>query len=112
MASFQGPGLALDSGGSPPPVTPSAFTPPSCGPSSRWRRAAAASSPIAARSSSSSGTTYLVYLDYNPGPVDGVVGRFTRSALRMYQEREGLPVRKAFDADMVRAVRGRAVAGT
>jgi hypothetical protein len=55
---------------------------------------------------------YLVYLDYNPGPVDGVVGRFTRSALRMFQEREGLPVREAFDADMVRAVRGRAVAGT
>lgn len=55
---------------------------------------------------------YLVYLDYNPGPVDGVVGRFTRSALRMFQERERLPVREAFDADMVRAVRGRAVAGT
>jgi N-acetylmuramidase/Putative peptidoglycan binding domain len=54
---------------------------------------------------------YLVYLDYNPGPVDGVVGRFTRSALRMFQEREGLPLREAFDADMVKAVRERAVGG-
>ena len=54
---------------------------------------------------------YLVYLDYNPGPVDGVVGRFTRSALRMFQERERLPVREAFDADMVKALRERAVGG-
>jgi N-acetylmuramidase-like protein/putative peptidoglycan binding protein len=52
---------------------------------------------------------YLVYLDFNPGPVDGVVGRFTRSALRMFQEREGLPVREAFDTDMVKVVRDRAV---
>lgn len=55
---------------------------------------------------------YLVYLDYNPGPVDGMVGRFTRSALRMFQEREGLPVREAFDAGMVKALRERAVGGT
>ena len=34
---------------------------------------------------------YLVYLDLNPGPVDGVVGRFSRSALRMFQEREDYP---------------------
>src|SRR4029450_7350285 len=54
---------------------------------------------------------YLVYLDYNPGPGAGVVGRFTRSALRMFQEREGLPLREAFDADMVKAVRERAVGG-
>ena len=52
---------------------------------------------------------YLIYLDYNPGPVDGVVGRFTRSALRMFQEREGLPVRETFDADMADVVRQRAV---
>ena len=54
---------------------------------------------------------YLVYLDYNPGPVDGVVGRFTRSALRMFQEREKLPVREAFDAGMVKTLRERAVRG-
>ena len=52
---------------------------------------------------------YLVYLGYNPGPVDGVVGRFTRSALRMFQEKEGLPLRESFDADMLKAVRERAV---
>ncbi|HKZ08743.1 MAG TPA: N-acetylmuramidase domain-containing protein [Methylomirabilota bacterium] len=46
----------------------------------------------------------LVYLGYNPGPVDGVVGRFTRSALAMFQEKEGIPVREIFDADMVKAV--------
>ena len=54
---------------------------------------------------------YLVYLDYNPGPVDGVVGRFTRSALRMFLEREKLPPREAFDAKMVKTVRERAVRG-
>ena len=54
---------------------------------------------------------YLVYLGYNPGPVDGVVGRFTRSALRMFQETEGLPAREAFDAEMVNLVRGRACPG-
>jgi len=52
---------------------------------------------------------YLLYLDYNPGPVDGVAGRFTRSALRMFQEHERLPIRDSFDADMVEAVRQRAV---
>lgn len=46
----------------------------------------------------------LVYLGYNPGPVDGVVGRFTRSALAMFQEKERLPAREIFDADMVKAV--------
>ena len=46
----------------------------------------------------------LIYLGYNPGPVDGVIGRFTRSALAMFQEKEGLPIREAFDADMVKAV--------
>lgn len=46
----------------------------------------------------------LVYLGYNPGPVDGVIGRFTRSALAMFQQREGLPAREAFDADTVKAV--------
>jgi hypothetical protein len=52
---------------------------------------------------------YLVYLGYNPGPVDGVVGRFTRSALRMFQQRQGLPVREAFDASTVKRLREVAV---
>jgi peptidoglycan hydrolase-like protein with peptidoglycan-binding domain len=51
----------------------------------------------------------LIYLGYNPGPVDGVVGRFTRSALRMFQETQGLPIREVFDADTLKAVRERAV---
>jgi peptidoglycan hydrolase-like protein with peptidoglycan-binding domain len=28
---------------------------------------------------------------FHPGPVDGVVGRRTREALRAYRTREGLP---------------------
>lgn len=34
---------------------------------------------------------YLIYLGLEPGPVDGVLGRKTRSALAEFQEREGLP---------------------
>lgn len=55
---------------------------------------------------------YLVYLGFNPGPVDGVVGRFTRSALRMFQEGAKLPVREAFDASMVKTLREHAVGQT
>src|SRR5262249_39107639 len=35
---------------------------------------------------------YLTYLGYHPGPVDGVIGRLTRSALNEFQEQQGLPV--------------------
>ncbi len=35
---------------------------------------------------------YLTYLGYNPGPVDGLMGRFTRSALHDFQSKLGLSV--------------------
>jgi hypothetical protein len=35
---------------------------------------------------------YLTYLGYHPGPIDGVEGRSTRSALNEFQEQQGLPV--------------------
>lgn len=34
---------------------------------------------------------YLTYLGLHPGPVDGTVGRLTRSALAQFQESQGLP---------------------
>jgi len=33
---------------------------------------------------------YLTYLGFNPGPVDGTLGRMTRSALILFQEKNGL----------------------
>jgi hypothetical protein len=35
---------------------------------------------------------YLTYLGYHPGPVDGLLGRFTRSALNEFQAKQGLTV--------------------
>ena len=34
---------------------------------------------------------YMTYLGFQPGPVDGVSGRMTRSALAQFQGQEGLP---------------------
>lgn len=34
---------------------------------------------------------YLTYLGFNPGPVDGMLGRMTRSALMQFQQAQGLP---------------------
>jgi hypothetical protein len=41
----------------------------------------------------------LLYLDINPGPIDGLRGRRTRSALIQFQETRGLPVTGEFDDD-------------
>ena len=42
-------------------------------------------------------------LGYRPGPIDGVVGRRTQSALARYQRSEGIPVTGSLDAEtMVR----------
>ncbi len=40
---------------------------------------------------------YLLYLGYHPGPIDGVIGRFTRSALHEFQGQHGLPVTSKID---------------
>ncbi len=34
---------------------------------------------------------YLMYLGFNPGPVDGMMGRMTRSVLTQFQQAQGLP---------------------
>lgn len=34
---------------------------------------------------------YLVFLDFDPGPIDGLTGKMTRSALNEFQEKNGLP---------------------
>jgi peptidoglycan hydrolase-like protein with peptidoglycan-binding domain len=38
-------------------------------------------------------------LGYRPGPIDGVVGRRTQSALAAYQRSEGIPVTGHLDAE-------------
>ena len=38
-------------------------------------------------------------LGYRPGPIDGVVGRRTQSALARYQRSEGIPVTGRLDAE-------------
>ena len=44
---------------------------------------------------------YLTYLGFHPGPVDGVVGRFTRSALNEFQGQHGLPVTSDIDEEQL-----------
>ena len=44
---------------------------------------------------------YLSYLGYHPGPVDGVMGRFTRSALNEFQEQHGLPITNDIDEEQL-----------
>jgi hypothetical protein len=44
---------------------------------------------------------YLTYLGFHPGPVDGVAGERTLSALAEYQTREGQPHTGVIDQDLV-----------
>lgn len=44
---------------------------------------------------------YLTYLGYSPGPVDGIIGRFTRSALHGFQEDHGMPTTDDIDEDVL-----------
>jgi len=44
---------------------------------------------------------YLTYLGFHPGPVDGVQGSLTFSALAQYQSQKGLPARAVIDGDTV-----------
>jgi len=49
---------------------------------------------------------YLMYLGYHPGPIDGVMGRFTRSALNDFQEQHGLALTSEIDEGHVLTLRG------
>lgn len=42
--------------------------------------------------------SYLIFLNYQPGPVDGVLGKFTRDAMNLFQAREHLPVTQSPDS--------------
>src|SRR3954469_3450997 len=44
---------------------------------------------------------YLTYLGFHPGPVDGVQGSLTLSALAQYQAQKGLPLRPVMDEETV-----------
>lgn len=48
---------------------------------------------------------YLMYLGFHPGSVDGLAGRFTRSALQEFQEQHGLPVTSNIDETTLLALR-------
>lgn len=41
----------------------------------------------------------------NPGPVDGVMGNRTHAAIRIYQEKQGLPVTGELDEPTMQALR-------
>lgn len=48
---------------------------------------------------------YLTYLGYHPGPVDGMAGRLTMSALAQFQKRSGLSESAVIDADVIGKLR-------
>src|SRR5207247_11589 len=48
---------------------------------------------------------YLTYLGHDPGPVDGLMGRLTRSALGEFQAARGLPVSDNVDAALLTTLR-------
>jgi len=45
---------------------------------------------------------YLAYLGLDPGPIDGVMGRFTRSALNEFQTQYQLPLSDLIDETLIR----------
>jgi hypothetical protein len=44
---------------------------------------------------------FLTYLGYNPGSVDGLMGRFTRSALNEFQQKMGLSITEDIDKEVL-----------
>ncbi len=49
---------------------------------------------------------YLTYLGFAPGPVDGVAGRFTRSAVQQFQERQGVSPTAHIDSNLLQLLKG------
>jgi hypothetical protein len=52
---------------------------------------------------------YLLYLGYNPGPVDGVPGRFTYSALNEFQQSNNLPIKNEINPDILASLEAKAL---
>ncbi len=52
---------------------------------------------------------YLFYLGYNPGPIDGVPGRFTYSALNEFQQANNLPIKNEINPDVVASLEAKAL---
>jgi peptidoglycan hydrolase-like protein with peptidoglycan-binding domain len=51
---------------------------------------------------------HLMYLGFDPGPVDGLPGRRTRSAVIDFQEKEGVPASGNLDEPTLELLRARA----
>lgn len=54
--------------------------------------------------------TYLTYLGWHPGPIDGIVGKQTRDAMNLYQAQEGLEQTLVLDDETLEHLRGRILA--
>lgn len=52
---------------------------------------------------------YLLYLGYNPGPVDGVPGRFTYSALNEFQQANDLPIKNEISPRVLASLKAKAL---
>ena len=52
---------------------------------------------------------YLTYLGYQPGPIDGVPGRLTFSALSAFQRQNGLSVTNEINADILSILKDKAL---
>lgn len=48
---------------------------------------------------------YLTYLDFHPGPIDGVAGTHTLSALHDFQSQNGLPIGSTIDENALQQLR-------
>ncbi|MNG40387.1 putative peptidoglycan binding domain protein [compost metagenome] len=54
--------------------------------------------------------TYLTYLGWHPGPVDGIVGKQTRDAMNLFQAKEGLELTTVLDDETLEHLRSRILA--
>lgn len=51
--------------------------------------------------------TYLTYLGWHPGPVDGIVGKQTRDAMNLFQAKEHLDITTVLDDETLAFLRSR-----
>lgn len=54
---------------------------------------------------------YLTYLGYKPGPIDGVPGQFTYTALNTFQSQKNLTVTNKIDDNILAILKEKALAG-